>query len=331
VWPLPTPALDTYPTDVNLLGRLIFSSAGCTRRVMRLTQNIYDFSASDRLGLALFTSILVHMVVILGVSFSAPRIRLPGSESLEITLVQTRSDKAPSNPQFLAQSNQDGGGTSESRDIARSPLPVQEMSDQNSRMPLAQPEPQRRVNSLNDLIALLTDEQARRAVTTREPHPSMKEERVTPERMGLPERSVREAERARLNAEINRNFQEYQQMPRHKYLNARTQEYKYAAYMDAWRAKVERVGNLNYPEQAKRQGIAGSLVLDVAIKPDGSLQGVQVLRPSGQKVLDDAAVRIVELAAPYAPLPPDMRADIDILHITRTWKFQETGVTSTNE
>jgi protein TonB len=298
---------------------------------MRLTQNVYDFSATDRLGLALFTSILVHMVVILGVSFSAPRIRLPGSESLEITLVQTRTDKAPTNPQFLAQSNQDGGGTSESRDIARSPLPVQEMSDQNSRMPLAQPEPQRRVNSLNDLIALLTGEQARRAVATREPQPSKKEERVTPERMGLPERNAREAERARLNAEINRNFQEYQQMPRHKYLNARTQEYKYAAYMDAWRAKVERVGNLNYPEQAKRQGIAGSLVLDVAIRPDGSLQDVQVLRSSGQRVLDDAARRIVTLAAPYAPLPPDMRADIDILHITRTWKFQETGVSSSND
>jgi protein TonB len=298
---------------------------------MRLTQNVYDFSATDRLGLALFTSILVHMVVILGVSFSAPRVRLPGSESLEITLVQTRTDKAPTNPQFLAQSNQDGGGTSDSRDIARSPLPVQEMSDQNSRMPLAQPEPQRRVNSLNDLIALLTGEQARRAVATREPQPSKKEERVTPERMGLPERNTREAERARLNAEINRNFQEYQQMPRHKYLNARTQEYKYAAYMDAWRAKVERVGNLNYPEQAKRQGIAGSLVLDVAIRPDGSLQDVQVLRSSGQRVLDDAARRIVTLAAPYAPLPPDMRADIDILHITRTWKFQETGVTSSND
>jgi periplasmic protein TonB len=205
------------------------------------------------------------------------------------------------------------------------------MSDQNSRMPLAQPEPQQRVNSLSDLIALITGEKARRAVAAREPHPSMKEERVTPERMGLPERNAREAERARLNAEINRNFQEFQAMPRHKYLNARTQEYKYAAYMDAWRAKVERVGNLNYPEQAKRQGIAGSLVLDVAIKPDGSLQGVQVLRTSGQKVLDDAAVRIVELAAPYAPLPPDMRADVDILHITRTWKFQETGVTSSND
>ncbi len=298
---------------------------------MHSNHTAYGFSATDRLGLALFVSILVHMVAVLGITFSAPRIRLPGSESLEITLVQTRTDKSPVNPQFLAQANQDGGGTSESRDIARSPLPVQEMSDQNSRMPVARPEPQPRVKSLNDLIALLTGEQARRAVTAREPRPEKKEERVTPERMGLPERSAREAERARLNAEINRNFQEFQAMPRHKYLNARTQEYKYAAYMDAWRAKVERVGNLNYPEQAKRLGIAGSLVLDVAIRPDGSLQGVQVLRPSGQKVLDDAAVRIVELAAPYAALPPDMRADVDILHITRTWKFQETGVTSSND
>ncbi len=298
---------------------------------MSIAQNDYDFSATDRLGLALFTSILVHMVVILGITFSAPRIRLPGSESLEITLVQTRSDKSPVNPQFLAQSNQDGGGTSESRDIARSPLPVQEMSDQNSRMPLAQPEPQRRVKSLNDLIALITGDQARRAVTTRESAREKKEERIPPERMGLLERNARAMERARLNAEINRNFQEFQAMPRHKYLNARTQEYKYAAYMDAWRAKVERIGNLNYPEQAKRQGIAGSLVLDVAIKQDGSLQGVQVLRPSGHKLLDDAAVRIVELAAPYAPLPPDMRADVDILHITRTWKFQESGVTSSND
>ena len=298
---------------------------------MSIAQNDYDFSATDRLGLALFTSILVHMVVILGITFSAPRIRLPGSESLEITLVQTRSDKTPVNPQFLAQSNQDGGGTSESRDIARSPLPVQEMSDQNSRMPLAQPEPQRRVKSLSDLIALITGDEARRAVTAREPTREKKEERIPPERMGLLERNARAAERARLNAEINRNFQEFQAMPRHKYLNARTQEYKYAAYMDAWRAKVERVGNLNYPEQAKRQGIAGSLVLDVAIKQDGSLQGVQVLRPSGHKLLDDAAVRIVELAAPYAPLPPDMRVDVDILHITRTWKFQETGVTSSND
>ena len=184
---------------------------------------------------------------------------------------------------------------------------------------------------MSDLIARLTGDDARRTVPTHEPRPEKKEERTVPERMGMPDRRVRDAERARLNAEINRSFQEYQQMPRHKYLNARTQEYKYAAYMDAWRAKVERVGNLNYPQQAKRQNLAGSLVLDVAINPDGSLHGIEVLRPSGHKVLDDAAMRIVELAAPYPPLSPDMRADIDILHITRTWKFHESGVSSSNE
>ena len=294
----------------------------------RLEPTSYDFSATDRLGLALFVSILAHMIVVLGVTFQAPRVRSPGAESLEITLVQSRSDKTPANPQFLAQANQDGGGSTDSRDIARSPLPIREMSDQNTRVPLAQLQPQKRVTALSDLIALFTREDAQRAVKTTEPHPEKKDERRTDERMGLPERRARDTERARLNAEINRNFQEYQQMPRHKYLNARTQEYKFAAYMDAWRAKVERVGNLNYPEQAKRQNLAGSLVLDVAINPDGSLHAVQVLRPSNHKLLDDAAVRIVELAAPYAPLTPDMRAEIDILHITRTWKFREAGVTS---
>jgi protein TonB len=295
---------------------------------MRLSQTVYDFSASDRLGLALFVSILAHMVVILGVSFQAPRVRVPGAESLEITLVQTLSEQAPANPQFLAQANQDGGGSADTRDIARSPLPILEMSDQNSRQPIAQPEPQKRVTPLSDLIALFTRDDAKRAVRTTEPQPLKKEESRNDERMGLPEQRARELERARLNAEINRNFQEYQKMPRRKYLNARTQEYKYAAYMDAWRAKVERVGNLNYPEQAKHQNLAGSLVLDVAINPDGTIHAVQVLRPSSHKLLDDAAVRIVELASPYAPLPPDMRAEVDILHITRTWKFHEAGVTS---
>ena len=294
---------------------------------MRLAQNAYDFSATDRLGLALFASILAHMVIILGISFNAPRIRMPGSESLEITLVQTRSDKAPRSPQFLAQANQDGGGTSETHDVARSPLPVMEMSDQNDRMPLAQPAPQKRVTSLHDLIALFTTDNASRHVSTSQPHPEKRDERDMPERMGLPN-PQRQTERARLDAEISREFQEYQKLPRHTYLNARTQEYKYAAYMDAWRAKVERVGNLNYPEEARRQDIAGSLVLDVAINRDGSLYATKVLRSSGHAVLDNAAVRIVELAAPYAPLPPDIRAETDILHITRTWKFQETGVTS---
>ena len=295
---------------------------------MILRTHAYDFSPTDRLGLALFVSILAHMVIILGVSFSAPRVRAPGAETLEITLVQTRTDKVPHNPQFLAQANQDGGGNAPTRDIARSPLPMMEMSDQNRRAPTAAPPPQKRVNTVTDLIAFLTRVNAERAARSAVPHPDRKQEQQMPERMGLPDPSTRSTERARLNAQIDRSFQENQAVPRHLYLNARTQEYKYAAYMDAWRAKVERVGNLNYPEQARRQGLAGSLVLDVAINADGSLHGTQVLRSSGQKLLDDAAVRIVEMAAPYPAVPPDVRADHEVVHITRTWKFRESGVTN---
>jgi len=284
----------------------------------------YDFSHTDRFGLALFVSILAHMVIVLGVTFSAPRIRAPGAETLEITLVQTRTDKAPHNPQFLAQANQDGGGNAQTRDFARSPLPMMEMSDQNRRAPFATPPPQKRVDNVSDFIAFLARVNAERAARNTKPRPDRKQEQNQPERMGLPERS--RDERARLNAEIDRRFQENQAAPRHLYLNARTQEYRHAAYMDAWRAKVERIGNLNYPEQARRQNLAGSLVLDVAINPDGSLNGTQVLRSSGHKLLDDAAIRIVEMAAPYPALPPDIRAETDILHITRTWKFRENYV-----
>ncbi|MCK7576668.1 MAG: TonB family protein [Chromatiales bacterium] len=293
---------------------------------MRLAQTAYDFSASDRFGLALFASILAHMVVILGVSFTAPRIQLPGAETLEITLVQTRSNQAPANPQFLAQANQDGGGTADARDVARSPLPVMEMSDQNDRMPLAQPAPQKPVASLRDLVALFTQADAERRVRSPEPQPEKKEERATPERMGLPQRQTRETERVRLNAEIDRHFSEMQKLPRHTYINARTQEYEFATYMDGWRAKVEKVGNLNYPSEAKREKLGGSLVLDVSINPDGSVHDVQVVRPSHHRVLDDAAVRIVQLAGPFAPLPPEIRARTDILHITRTWVFRDTDL-----
>jgi protein TonB len=100
--------------------------------------------------------------------------------------------------------------------------------------------------------------------------------------------------------------------------------------MDAWRAKVEAIGNLNYPEEAKRRHLTGNLLLDVALNPDGTVNGISLRRSSGHKTLDDAAIRIVELAAPFAPFPPEVRADIDVLHITRTWKFNESGLSSEN-
>lgn len=291
-------------------------------------QTIPGFFDSDRFGLALFGSALVHMVIILGVSFMAPKISLRGVDTLEITLVQTRSEKAPAHAQFLAQVNQDGGGDTQTRQTARSPLPALEMSEKSTYLPIAQPAPQMQIQSIKQLLAVLADEEARRRkIQANPPTPQQREQQTEPETQGLAEKAQQQ-ERARLTAEIDRNWQELQNAPRTKYLTARTQEYKYAVYMDAWRTKVERVGNLNYPEQAKRQNIGGSLVLDVALKPDGSIENISVIRPSPHKILDEAAIRIVRLAAPYAPFPPDLRADYDLVHITRTWKFHDARVSS---
>ena len=126
---------------------------------------------------------------------------------------------------------------------------------------------------------------------------------------------------ANLSAEIQEKLESRAKRPRRKYVSATTKEYRYAAYMEAWRAKVERIGNINYPEEARRRGIHGAVMLDVALNRDGSVAANSVRRSSGVTVLDDAAIRSVQLAAPYDPLPPEIRNEVDVLHVTRTWKF----------
>ena len=126
---------------------------------------------------------------------------------------------------------------------------------------------------------------------------------------------------ASLSAEIDRRLEAYAKRPKRKWITARTKEHNYAAYMEAWRQKVERVGNLNYPDAARRANLSGNLLLDVALRPDGSIDEIVLRRSSGKKVLDDAAIRIVNLAAPFARFPKDIAAETDILHVERTWKF----------
>jgi len=126
---------------------------------------------------------------------------------------------------------------------------------------------------------------------------------------------------ARLNAKLAEDTTAYSNRPRRKAISASTQEYKYASYLEAWRRKVEAIGNLNYPEEARRRKLYGNLILQVGVRADGSLEEVRVLRSSGSTLLDEAAVRIVHLAAPFAPFPPDIRQETDFLDITRTWQF----------
>jgi protein TonB len=133
----------------------------------------------------------------------------------------------------------------------------------------------------------------------------------------------RSFEIARLEAQTARDFDAYQKRPKRKFIGARTQEYRFARYVEDWRIKVERIGNLNYPEAARRERLYGDLQLTVGIKADGSLESVEINRPSGKKILDEAAIRIVKLAGQngFSPFPPEISQDTDVLHITRTWAF----------
>ncbi len=183
------------------------------------------------------------------------------------------------------------------------PLPITEPNPEPEADPAPALEPEPRAESLPPpLLAPLT-------------------ERVPPQRTAAQILASRGQEIASLSARIEEEAVAYANRPRRKAISASTQEYKYASYLDAWRRKVEAIGNLNYPEEAKRRQLYGSLILRVALRADGSLEEVRVLRSSGSDILDQAAVRIVHLAAPYAPFPPDIRKETDFLDITRTWQF----------
>ena len=125
---------------------------------------------------------------------------------------------------------------------------------------------------------------------------------------------------ARMEAQISRQLEEYNQRPRKAFIGSRAREYRFAQYVEDWRLKVERIGNLNYPDGARGK-VYGSLVLTVSIKSDGSLDSVEVQRSSGHQILDRAAERIVKMASPYANFPANIKRDTDILVITRTWTF----------
>ena len=205
--------------------------------------------------------------------------------------------------------------------IARSPLPLQPTPRATPQIPVARLAPAPGASASDPVPELLSqDRKPAQKLAKIEPQEKRNKARRVESKPGLVERDAQQ-ETAQLSAEISRFWEEYQKRPRRKFLSARTKEYKYAAYMEAWRARVERVGNLNYPEQAKRKKLTGDLVLDVEIRPDGGVHAINVVRPSGHQVLDDAAMRIVRLAAPYDPFPEKIRSEVDILHITRTWQF----------
>ncbi|QXH51123.1 energy transducer TonB [Pseudomonas fakonensis] len=282
----------------------------------------------DRLGFTLFLAALVHLALILGVGFSVVK---PADirHTMDITLATFKSEKPPEKADFQAQDNQQGSGTLDKKAV---PKTTEVAPFQDSKINKVTPPPAARQEVPPPPV------QQKSAVTTQAPkaqkvEPKPKETKPQPQAEAkVPDfdSSQLSSQIASLEAELSNEQQRYAKRPRIHRLNAAsTMRDKGAWYKEEWRKKVERIGNLNYPEEARRQQMYGSLRMMVSINRDGSLYEVLVLESSGQPVLDQAAQRIVRLAAPFAPFTGDL-AEFDRLEIIRTWRFARGDKLSSN-
>jgi protein TonB len=181
---------------------------------------------------------------------------------------------------------------------------------------------QKRVEALEREASRLMTQAKKTPAPAPAPQPKPQPEAVQPEvSPNAADIMARSLEIARLEARISKRWNAYQERPRRRFVGARTQEFRFARYIEDWRLKIERIGELNYPQTARDRRLYGTLVVTVSIRADGSLESVDINRSSGERILDRAAVRIVHLAAPYAAFPPDIAKDTDVLSITRTWQF----------
>jgi protein TonB len=273
---------------------------------------------SSRLGATLVLSVLLHAMVVLGLGFAAED-AAPVVPTLDVILTQTRTALTPAQADFLAQAANQGGGEHEtsSRPTAPQAGPLPQPEDGlaprplRAQTPAPSPPPEARVIASTD---------AERAAPT----PRARAE-VEPDALPRGQEKIdRDIEMARLAAEIQLRSQQYAKRPKRKFVSASTREYAWARYLRGWVDRVERVGNLNYPDEARRRRIGGVVVISVGVRRDGSVESTRIIQSSRIPMLDDAALRIVRLSAPFEPLPKT-REDPDILHVTRTWQFLPGG------
>lgn len=273
---------------------------------------------NQRLTASLALSLLLHGMLILGLGFALDD-AAPVMPTLDVILTQAQTPLTPKQADFLAQANNQGGGEHDKTlrpreaELGRVPQPEAGVAPRELRAqaPAPQPPPEARVVSTRNAETQLPTPQAT----------------PTPTETPLPQgeqKVERDLAMARLAAEIHLRSQRYAKRPKRKFVSASTREYVYATYLRSWVDRVERVGNLNYPDEARRRHIGGVVVITVAIRRDGSVERADVIQSSHIPMLDAAALRIVRLSEPFETLPKTDE-NVDILHVTRTWQFMPGG------
>ncbi len=276
--------------------------------------------SKERFGFTVFLSACVHAIIVFGLGFTYLE-ELNSEPALEITMAQYRSNIAPDNPDFLAQENQTGSGTLDQAAAPATPFESDFNADQIQEVSPIPQAPQivneQSARDVTVVTAISNHTDVRQQLEKPEPEnqqPAIDE--VSPDNLSLAIAS--------LQVQLDRQRQAYARRPR-KYTisSVSTRKGQDAQYLDNWRRRIEAVGNVNYPAAARQQQIYGNVRMLVALRPTGRIEEVRILQSSGQTVLDQAAVNIINMAAPFEPFPDEMRAEVDILEIIRTFRFHE--------
>ncbi len=288
---------------------------------------LFPPSSSGPLSVALALSLVFHSVLLL-ITFQFPDAlnSKTAAAPIEVVLVNSKSASRPLRADALAQAHLDGGGNTEANRRAKTNLPALPDMPSDAQLSLAS----RRVQQL--------ELEARHLLSRLEPGSNAADPNTRPVEQVLPNHAPKLADLpheqlaiARLEAQIAREWEAYQKLPKRKFLGARTQSALEAEYLDSWRQRIERVGTANFPGEAKRRGVFGIVMVTVGIRADGTVERVEIDRSSGSPILDIAVEKIVQLAGPFRPFPAELRKEADILHITRNWAFTRSDLLLTSD
>ncbi len=271
-----------------------------------------QIDAKERLGFTLFVAVCFHILIIFGITFTVPSTKTEKNRQINVTLARNVSEKAPEQSDFIGQANQLGGG--------------QKKIKQPERTPIRAPFPDQSVRPTTQQQETETQQHGARVIHRQNSGLTVSDKIGKNDTTGRTQKTdaatLRAMMMASLEAELGEMRRAESDSPRRRITSAAVARAAEAAYIHAWQMKIERIGNQNYPAEAKARNVYGQLTLKVAIRADGSLEQVQILETSGYPILDQAAKRIVHLAAPFAPLPKEVREQTDILEIVRIWRFE---------
>jgi periplasmic protein TonB len=301
----------------------------------------YPTHPQEHLAVALFIALIAHVFFIFALGFGWEKPAPRSTTSMEVLLVQQSSDTPVEDADFLAQADQEGGGTASEAELPTittpAPFPDAVAAEQSAGAPLQVAA----AVQATVLEQLTTEQRAQEKVERKTP-----QEKITSPAEGSDTRTQIAQEPsavdlilntrnaiANMQVSLDKKNQEDSKRQRQKFIGAHTREYRLVSYMENWRQKIERIGQLHYPEEARRLGLSGELIVTVAIRADGTVQGPPEIEPAKNsqlrgaelEMLRQAAQQIIRLAAPYAPFPPEVRKDFDVIHITRRWQFSSDG------